>query len=101
VLPAERESALWREIRSWEEERQVPYITSVERIGRAKGLEEGLERGREEGIEQGQRDMVRRAIMQRFGAIPAGLGTRIAEADRDGLTALFDKALAAGGIDEI
>ena len=38
VLPAEREAALWQEITSWEEERQKPYITSVERIGQARGL---------------------------------------------------------------
>jgi hypothetical protein len=45
--------------------------------------------------------MVRRAVRQRFGAVPPSLEARIAEADRNDLTILFDKVLAAVGIDEI
>ncbi len=101
LLPADREAALWQEIKSWEEERQVPYITSVERIGQAKGLEQGRVEGLEQGRAEGERDMVRRAVLKRFGAVPNDLEARIAEADRDELTMLFDKALAAAGIDEI
>ncbi|HXT35813.1 MAG TPA: hypothetical protein VN837_09575 [Chloroflexota bacterium] len=105
ALPAARELALRREIMQWEEERQMPYITSIERIGRAEGREEGLERGREEGMERGReeghRDLVRRAVLRRFGGIPPNLEARIAGADSEELTALFDQALVAGSLEEI
>jgi hypothetical protein len=41
-LPAELEVQTWREIKAFEEEQQMPYITTAERIGRAEGRAEGL-----------------------------------------------------------
>jgi hypothetical protein len=32
----------WQELRNFEEQRRMPYITSVERIGRQMGFEQGL-----------------------------------------------------------
>lgn len=105
ALPAEREVALRREIMTWEEERRMSYITSIERIGRAEGLEEGLERGREEGIERGReeerRELLRRVVTQRFGTIPPNLEDRIVAAKPEELTALFDQAVRASAVDEI
>jgi len=37
-LPEEMEDNLWRELHQYEEEKRMPYITSVERIGLKKGL---------------------------------------------------------------
>ena len=34
----------------------MPYITSVERLAKKEGLEEGLEKGREEGLEKGREE---------------------------------------------
>jgi predicted transposase YdaD len=60
---------------AYEEERKVPYITSVERIGYERGQEEGREKGREEGREEGAtlqaRTMLLRQLTRRFGAIDA------------------------------
>ncbi|GAC1490186.1 MAG: hypothetical protein NVS2B14_02110 [Chamaesiphon sp.] len=39
-LPAELEREFWQEVRKFEEERHMPYITSVERIGIQKGIEQ-------------------------------------------------------------
>jgi flagellar biosynthesis/type III secretory pathway protein FliH len=56
-LPEELETAFWKELQQYEEEKQMPYITSVERIGMKRGMEQGLQQGlqqgREEGIQQG------------------------------------------------
>jgi len=82
---------------TWEEERRMPYITSIERIGRAEGLEEGIERGREEE----RRALLRRVVTQRFGAIPPSLEGRITTASPDELTALFDQSLQASAVDDI
>ncbi len=47
-LPEELEQEFWREVRNLEEERRMPYITSVERIGIQKGIEQGREQSREQ-----------------------------------------------------
>ncbi len=56
-LPEELEHRFWNELQTWEEEQHMPYVTSVERIGREKGRADGLLKGRAEdllaGIELG------------------------------------------------
>ena len=49
-LPSNEEERLWQEIQTLEEEQNMPYITSVERMGMRKGLEQGLEEGRQGDI---------------------------------------------------
>lgn len=44
-LPEELEQEFWREVIQLEEERRMPYITSVERIGIQKGIRQGLLEG--------------------------------------------------------
>ena len=41
VLPKGLDRSFWTELKTYEEMRKVPYITSVERIGFERGLEEG------------------------------------------------------------
>lgn len=57
-LPEELEEGFWREIQAYEEERQMPYLTSVERIGIKKGFQ------------QGEALALRRQLSRRFGALP-------------------------------
>lgn len=42
ALPVELEQRFWQEIDEFEKEKQMPYVTSVERIGIEKGRAEGL-----------------------------------------------------------
>ncbi len=44
-LPADLEQRLWRELKVEEEAKQMRYVSSVERIGLQKGLEQGLQQG--------------------------------------------------------
>jgi len=44
-LPEELEQQFWREVRNLEEERRMPYITSVERIATEKGIQQGMRQG--------------------------------------------------------
>jgi hypothetical protein len=46
-LPANLDEQFWQEVHQYEEEKRMPYITSVERIGIKKGLLEGIELGLE------------------------------------------------------
>lgn len=41
ILPESAKQAFWLELKAYEEERQVPYITSVEEIGFERGIQEG------------------------------------------------------------
>ena len=68
-LPLELEQEFWQELNQYEEERKMPYVTSVEQIGiekgrtlgrqegieegRTLGLQEGLQEGRQEGLQEG------------------------------------------------
>ena len=67
---------MWREITRIEEERRMPYITSVERMG----LREGELRG--------QRAMLLKTVRARFGTAPEALERRGAAADQDALDRL-------------
>ena len=44
------EEGFWEEIRQYEEEKNMPYVTSIERIGIKKGIQQGIQQGKREGI---------------------------------------------------
>ncbi|MEH2203718.1 MAG: hypothetical protein V7K53_06490 [Nostoc sp.] len=50
-LPEELENSFWQEVTLYEEEKKMPYITSVERRGIEQGKREGLLEGIEMGLE--------------------------------------------------
>jgi hypothetical protein len=50
-LPAELEQQVWKELAQFEEEKHMPHITSVERIGMEKGERKGLLQAIELGLE--------------------------------------------------
>ncbi|NJL91521.1 MAG: cytosolic protein [Coleofasciculaceae cyanobacterium SM2_1_6] len=52
-LSEELEQEFWQSVQQLEEERSMPYITSVERIGLQKGRQEGRQEGLLKGIELG------------------------------------------------
>ena len=52
-LPKPLEALFSDEIRDFEKEKEMPYVTSVERLGREAGLEAGREQGLKQGLEQG------------------------------------------------
>ena len=72
-LPSNEEERLWQEIQTLEEEQNMPYITSVERLGIRKGLEQALERKQ---IIKGQEYIIR-ILEVRFENIPLSLKTLI------------------------
>jgi hypothetical protein len=94
ALPVAAQKAVWQDIAHYEEERQVTYITSVERIG--------IEKGRQEGLQEEARRMLRHVLERRFGAVPTELLDQL-ESVRDvaKLEALHDLALTATSPDEL
>jgi hypothetical protein len=59
-LPEEEDRLFWKELSDFEEEKKMPYVTSVERIGYKRGMEEGLEKG--------QASILSTIIAQKLGA---------------------------------
>lgn len=45
-LPEDLENSFWQEVTQYEEEKKMPYITSVERRGIEQGIKQGLEEGK-------------------------------------------------------
>jgi len=89
----EQETLFWREIQEYEEERTMPYVTSVERMG--------LARGREEGREEGARETLRRFVEARFGVVPPALEQRIAAADRATLDQMVERAAVVQTVNDL
>ena len=93
VLPEAAEAEVWREIERLEEEGQMPYITSVERIG--------VERGKQEGRLEGKQAMLRRQAHARFGALPDAVEAKIAAADEATLDAMADRVIVAATVEDL
>ena len=116
-LPKELEAKLWQDIESIEGERQVRYITSVERLaierGMQKGLEQGIEKGLEQGIEKGLEQGIEkgrlegesiilfRQLTRRFGPLPQDVLARLARADSAQLETWADRILDARSLEEV
>ncbi len=71
TLPAWLDTKVWQEIETIEEHKNMKYITSIERIGIAKGRVEGRIEGRVEGRVEGESKLLKRQLERRFGALPA------------------------------
>lgn len=61
ALPAPLEYTFKQDLARFEKEKSMPYITSVERIGRKEGREAGLKEGRKVGHKEGHKEGVREA----------------------------------------
>jgi predicted transposase YdaD len=54
ILPEGLKQEFWVELRAYEEMQRMPYITSVEEIGFARGRQEGRQEGLQEGEQRGR-----------------------------------------------
>jgi hypothetical protein len=66
-LPKPLEVNFWQQIKQYEEEKQMPFMTTPERIGREEGLAEGLAKGRTEGRTEGLTKGIEVALELKFG----------------------------------
>jgi len=72
-LPKGLENEFWRELKVYEEERRMPYITSVERIGFERGIEQGIE----QGAQREARSLILRLLTRKVGELSEGVRSRI------------------------
>ncbi|WP_071190910.1 hypothetical protein [Trichormus sp. NMC-1] len=73
VLPENLAINFKTEIRSYEEARKMRYVTSIERLAKQEGIEEGLEEGRQLGVLQTSQDSVIEVLETRFGELPTSI----------------------------
>jgi Domain of unknown function (DUF4351) len=83
------EDEFWQDLQTYEQERTMPYITSVERIGRRIGREEG------------RRSLVTLLLNEKFGDLPESTQTQITALSLKKLEALAIALLKFQSIDEL
>ncbi len=96
VLPEGLKKSFWQELKAYEEEKQVTYITSVEEIGFERGIEQGIERG----IER-ERSLIIRLLIRRVGELPAGLQSQVEALPLDSLEALGEALLDFSSLEDL
>jgi Domain of unknown function (DUF4351) len=88
VLPKQLEAQFWLDLKAYEEERKMPYITSVERIGYDRGVEEADQRALEL-----ERSKVLRRLNRKVGSVTESTCERINILSIDQLESLGDALL--------
>ncbi len=96
-LPAPLALAFHQDLERLEEERHMPYVTSIERMAREEGMEEGVKKARE-----GMLAALEIALEAKFGAPGFGLMPEIrAINDVDVLTTICQALKTANNVDEL
>lgn len=99
VLPPNLARKFNQFVEKYEEAQKMPYLTSIEKMGIAKGRREGRQEGRQEGIQVGTLQTYQRSLMEvlqaRFKKVPQTLKGRIQAIEEPSLLAklLTDAAL--------
>lgn len=98
-LPKEHDEVFWESIEALEEEKNVRYVTSIERLGVERGMEQGIQQGLrqglQEGLQQGQARLLTRLLMERFGDVPQWVTDKLAAASEAELQAWATAVLSA------
>jgi predicted transposase YdaD len=101
-LPQVETQQFWQELEQYEKEKQMPYITSVERLGMERGKREGLLEGKREGKREGLLKGITSCLKVRFGAQGLALLPAIQSVeDVDRLEAILTAVETASDLDEI
>ncbi len=104
-LPEALEQQLWQEIEILEENENMQYVTSVERMGIAKGMakgkQEGLQEGKQEGLQEGEAKMLGLMLDHRFGELSDAVLNRLKDASEDQLKEWLINAITAPNLEDV
>ena len=95
-LPTDLDKSFWQQVHEFEKERQMPYISSVDRMA----TQEGLEQGRQEGRQEGMLLSLLHLLQYRFGPASEELQARLQQFSAEQLTMLLDVALTTNSTAE-
>jgi flagellar biosynthesis/type III secretory pathway protein FliH len=105
VLPPALDLNYVNELKNIEQELQVEYITSVERVGIEKGLQQGLQQGMQQGmqqgIQQGEMTILLRQLEQKFKEVPAVYREQVQNLDSEALLRVATRLLECQSLDEL
>jgi hypothetical protein len=97
-LPAVVNQQVWQEVHAIEKEKQMPFVTSFEKIGYERGLNEGLKEGRCEGLYKA----IELGLQLKFAAEGLALMPEVRQKhDLVLLDALYEAIKSAGSVDDI
>lgn len=97
ALPEELEQQLWNEIRIFEKEERMPYLSYAERIGYRKGAQEGEQRGEQR---EGRR-VLEKLLRRRFARLPDWVEERLTSADAATLEDWAERVLDAESLEQV
>jgi hypothetical protein len=95
VLPEELANNFKTELRSYEEVNRMRYVTSIERLAKAEGIQEGIQEGIEQGILQNARDSVIEVLETRFGEVPGSIVEVVNQLDESAVLKMLHKRAIA------
>ena len=97
VLPVELEQGFQRIVDEYEEATKMRYVTSIERMAEARGIEQGIEQGTTQTV----RKNILQALALRFVNIPEHIAPKLNETkDIQLLDMLFKQAILSASLDE-
>jgi hypothetical protein len=88
-LPKNLEQQLWHEIEAIEENQKMQYVTSVERMGIAKG------------VFQGESKLLRKQLVHRFGSLPEWVSDKLNQAGEQDLERWGEAILTEATLDDM
>ena len=91
------EQQLWHEIETIEESKKMRYVTSVEKIGIAKGWQEG----RQEGLLEGEAKILSVMHKHRFGDLPEATLNKLMGSNETPLKKWLISAITATTLDAV
>jgi len=96
VLPEELNRKPYNEIIKYEEvKKNMPHITTAEKIGMEKGIQQGIQQGVQQGVQQGRLQNAREAILEnleaRFEVVPRSVIKRIDQIEELSLLKILHK----------
>ena len=100
-LPELLNNQVWQELETIEEREKVQYITSVERIGIAKGMAKGRVEGLVVGRVEGESRLLKRQLERRFGPLPQWVSERLGSAKEEELEAWSEAVLTAPTLEAV
>jgi predicted transposase YdaD len=101
-LPEALREQFAQELRAFEEERQMSYITSIEALGIEKGIEQGRAEGRVEGRTEGLLDGIALALDLKFGEAAQEVVAEVRQlTDVTLLEAILGQIKAAATLDDV
>lgn len=104
ILPKDLDKQFMEELRIIEEEKRMPYVTSVERIGIEKGIQQGIQEGIQKGIRLGSlkeaQEMLIEALKTRFGTVPQDVEITVQKIEvKENLKRLLRQAILSDSLE--